>query len=133
MIYENISFGKAVPSYIRRSTNSSVVSLYTMGAGHVRFFYNKGEYLRKRTESLYNECISRGFGVKLRQYDISAHQEGGCQDWEPTSYDVDINTERLVSKIRQKPNFYRFRKEKLSMENLFNILTLYKKELEKYG
>ena len=39
---------------------------YTMGAGHVKFFYDKGAYLLRRTDNLYWECRRRGFQVSRK-------------------------------------------------------------------
>jgi hypothetical protein len=36
---------------------------FTLGSGHVKFFYDKLLYLKNRYESLYQECINRGFNV----------------------------------------------------------------------
>jgi deoxyribonuclease (pyrimidine dimer) len=36
---------------------------FTLGTGHVKFFYNKLEYLHYRYLELYDECIKRGFNV----------------------------------------------------------------------
>ena len=85
--------------------------VYKMGAGHVKFFYNKGAYLQKRTKQLYNECIARGFKVELKEY--PDHAEGLHQDWEPKHLDLSVNNTRLVEKISAKPNFYKFWRQPL--------------------
>ena len=38
-------------------------SKFTLGTGHVKFFYNKLEYLHDRYLDLYNECLNRGYNV----------------------------------------------------------------------
>lgn len=79
--------------------------VYKMGAGHVKFFYNKGKYLRNRTQELYNECIKRGFNVTYKEYQL--HPEGLNKDWSPTNEDKKINLVRINEKLNQKPDFYR--------------------------
>lgn len=37
---------------------------FTLNTGHVKFFYDKLEYLRVRYESLYAECIRRSINVQ---------------------------------------------------------------------
>ena len=37
---------------------------FTLGKGHVAFFYNKVNYLYSRYQALYQECKSRGFNVQ---------------------------------------------------------------------
>lgn len=36
---------------------------FTLGAGHVKFFYTRLKYLKNRYEELYKECLRRGFNV----------------------------------------------------------------------
>lgn len=36
---------------------------FTLGIGHVTFFYNKNLYLLKRYNELTNECLKRGFNI----------------------------------------------------------------------
>lgn len=37
---------------------------FKLGTGHVKFFYDKMNYLYKRYQELYDECIRRGYNVK---------------------------------------------------------------------
>ena len=37
---------------------------FKLGAGHVKFFYNKLKYLHNRYCALHNECLKRGFNVQ---------------------------------------------------------------------
>ena len=37
--------------------------VYTLGAGHVKFFVNKLQFLHKRHQELYNELLYREFNV----------------------------------------------------------------------
>src|ERR1035437_6784885 len=36
---------------------------FTLGKGHVSFFYNKLLYLKNRYEEIYKECLKRGYNV----------------------------------------------------------------------
>ena len=36
---------------------------FTLGPGHVKFFYNKIKYLHDRYKAIYEECLRRGFNV----------------------------------------------------------------------
>lgn len=36
---------------------------FTLGPGHVKFFYNKLAYLLERYNEIYNECMKRSFKV----------------------------------------------------------------------
>lgn len=36
---------------------------FTLGTGHVKFFYDKLGYLKQRYEEIYVECVERGYNV----------------------------------------------------------------------
>lgn len=80
--------------------------VYKMGAGHVKFFYNKGAYLQKRTKQLYDECVARGFKVQQKEY--PDHADGLHNDWEPGYEALSINYTRLAEKLAEKPYFYKY-------------------------
>lgn len=72
---------------------------FTLGTGHVKFFYNRLLYLKKRYEELYSECIRRGFNV---QYYISAWDNVPSElmnDYSPTDKDRKIIRERINERL----------------------------------
>jgi len=56
---------KRIPNAIRngKAVVNNIPDKFTLGKGHVKFFYNKLLFLKKRYEELYQECINRGFKV----------------------------------------------------------------------
>jgi hypothetical protein len=71
---------------------------FTLGTGHVKFFYDKCGYLKKRYEELYARCIELG---------VDATYFGGAWDnvpkefmgdYTPTDRDRKILIERLVER-----------------------------------
>lgn len=84
---------------------------YKMGKGHVLFFYDKGEFLRKRCEALYQECVDRGMNVTHKIY--KPHPPGLNNDWTPTVDDQMISANRINEKIDSKSGFYRHRGNKI--------------------
>jgi len=85
---------------------------YKMGAGHVKFFYDKGLYLADRTQQLYQECLERGFNVTYKAYKI--HDSSDLNNWwTPTPKDIICNLERLQEKVKEKPAVYRYMGERL--------------------
>lgn len=90
-----------IPSYLSKAKNLEIPSRYTMGTGHVRFFYDKGLFLHKRTDALYSECIARGFKVSYKLYNILAHKEEYRQDYIPNSQDKQININRINERLRR--------------------------------
>lgn len=78
---------------------------YTMGTGHVKFFYNKGLYLADRCNALLLELAKRGFNVQVKHY--PKHGSSRDKQWSPTRDDELCNLMRLVEKQRARPEFYK--------------------------
>jgi hypothetical protein len=70
---------------------------YTLGKGHVRFFYNKAQWLVKRQQSLIDECLHRGFNIQYTDTSQLADGIGPkwCNDWNPQQFEVDRNVDRI--------------------------------------
>ena len=86
---------------------------FCLGKGHVKFFYNKINFLHNRYYKLHSECIRRGFKVEnysdaFRECEFKHSKL--CNNWEPTSEAIIISLRRIHSKINEKPNFYRWTK-----------------------
>jgi deoxyribonuclease (pyrimidine dimer) len=72
---------------------------YILGPGHVKFFYNKGEWLRKRfEEQLVPEMQRRGFNTTYTTYRM--HPEGLNEDWMPNEEALRINRERIERRLK---------------------------------
>lgn len=74
-------------------------SIFTLGDGHIKFFYDKLGYLKRRYEELYAECITRGFNV---QYYGDAWDNVPIEfmgDYEPTNRDRAIVRERISERL----------------------------------
>ena len=92
---------------------------YTLGPGHVTFFYDKIAYLRRRLDELCDEAERRGFSDKRR---IDDGRWAECQsfqecwnDWNPDKDAIEHNLQRLNEKIESstvKPRWYRKTYEK---------------------
>lgn len=56
---------KRIPNTIRsgKAKLTGIPDTFSLGKGHVKFFYNKLGYLQNRYNDLYDECIRRGFNV----------------------------------------------------------------------
>uniref|UniRef100_A0AAU8HY62 Endonuclease V N-glycosylase UV repair enzyme n=1 Tax=Rhizobium phage LG08 TaxID=3129229 RepID=A0AAU8HY62_9CAUD len=74
---------------------------YTLGAGHVRFFYNKCAFLFSRQILLCIEMQRRGFKVNfwpdadtIKGIDIK-----WLGEWVPNAYDIKINRERIADRM----------------------------------
>ena len=99
---------------LRRTLNSKsgfvpskVPSRFTLNSGHVYFFYNKGQYLHNRYESIKEEMRKRGFNP-TNEFPVDVWPEHLYNDWMPSEADKDIVRERIQLRISQKPNWYRY-------------------------
>lgn len=65
---------KRIPNAIRngRYSLNGIPEEFTLGTGHVKFFYDKLEYLYERYQALRSEALDRGFNVS----DFSEAWEG---------------------------------------------------------
>lgn len=72
---------------------------FTLGKGHVKFFYDKCGYLKKRYDEIYQECINRGYNVT---YFGSAWDNVPIEymgDYTPTEKDMTIVKERIEERL----------------------------------
>ena len=88
---------------------SKVPKEYTLNAGHVYFFYNKGKYLDKRYKDLIKEMKKRGFEPdKSRTFPKEIFIRNHLyNDWAPKPKDYTLIRKRIDTKIAMKPNWYR--------------------------
>ena len=68
---------------------------YTLGKGHVKFFYTRLGWLTKRFHALVAEMLKRGYNPTYQTTPEFAHKADWMQDWEPTADAVRINTDRI--------------------------------------
>lgn len=83
---------------------------YTLGTGHVTFFYDKLGYILRRIIALDIECKRRGFkGLEmayLAQITESVYRSSFNKDWTPSEEDVKLNMSRIIERYCEKPTFY---------------------------
>lgn len=105
-----------VPAALKRSlkaTNGArldhIPKSFTLGKGHVRFFYDKGKYLYKRYALLRAEIIKRGFKPDIhRKFPKEIFIENKLfNDWRPDKLARAVIIQRIKQKIAQKPTWYR--------------------------
>lgn len=76
---------------------------FTLGKGHVKFFYDKLSYLKNRNDELYQECLKRGINatdysesylVAIKTFPDLAN------DYIPTDRDRNIIRERIKERLK---------------------------------
>lgn len=102
---------------------------YRLGTGHVLFFYNKLEYLRKRHATICREMdrrnIKRDSSVTVDLNSLSDVLRAClCNDWQPVQTDHNINIERLQERFDLRKRAYHITinsvKHKIDCEHSFN-------------
>ena len=72
---------------------------FTLGTGHVKFFYDKLSYLKRRYECIYSECVKRGYNVTYYGDCFKELPPELCNDYRPTLRDRKLLVERIKSKL----------------------------------
>lgn len=71
---------------------------YTLGKGHVKFFYDKGEWLRRRfEEQIVPEMRKRGFATNFTKY--RRHPADLNDDWQPDEAALAVNRARIAERL----------------------------------
>lgn len=93
---------KRIPNLIKKGKYSMVgqPKTFTLGTGHVKFFYDKQYYLLDRYRQIYVECCKRGFKVT----DYSSAWAGVplkmFNNYTPTDRDREIVRQRIAERLK---------------------------------
>lgn len=92
---------KRIPNVVARGRYNlkNVPEKFTLGKGHVSFFYNKLGYLKERYMSLYEECRARGFNVQCYVTSWDGVPPELMNDYTPTAEDERIIRERIAERL----------------------------------
>jgi deoxyribonuclease (pyrimidine dimer) len=75
---------------------------YKLGTGHVKFFYNKFQYLEKRFEAIIEEMLSRGYHPNFTDSSIFKRVDNlYYNDYNPTMEAIEINRERIMERTKK--------------------------------
>lgn len=87
---------------------------YKLGEGHVRFFFNKMAFLKKRYDLLHAECKARGFNVQYIWNEDLPPDPALWQDYAPTETALALNRARIQERMPAKARFtpYKIQVEK---------------------
>lgn len=110
---------KMIPKSLQRSLDARgidgvlkmIPKEFTLGKGHVSFFYDKGVYLHERYEAIRRELRERDVdfnkSATLDPSDVffNNHVLLGC--YTPTPEALKIIRARIAEKIAMKPHWYR--------------------------
>ena len=105
-----------VPAALKRSMRTksteailkSIPKVFTLNAGHVKFFYDKQAFLRYRFDRLTAEMERRGYAPdRDRKKAFYGFGKEWNNNWEPTIEDNDLIQARISLRISQKPHLYK--------------------------
>lgn len=78
---------------------------FTLGTGHVKFFYDKLLYLKNRNDALYKECLRRGINAPdYTESYLAAIKKFPklANDYAPSNKDRSIIRERIKERLKGK-------------------------------
>lgn len=75
---------------------------YKLGAGHVKFFFDKFEYLHERHKQLTQELLKRGYNLSHTDSSIFSQVEKKWYgNYVPTSEAIELNRERIAERLNK--------------------------------
>lgn len=80
------------------------------GKGHVRFFFNKMIWLRKRHAQLEAEMVRRGFKTNMSWPQELVLPQDSLNDWNPDGRAMSMNRKRIQERMPANPHYNRQRK-----------------------
>ncbi len=92
---------KRIPNVVSRGRYNlkSVPKQFTLGKGHVAFFYDKLGYLKDRYEEVYAECKNRGFKITYYGNAWESVPKELMNSYTPTKRDEEIIRQRINEKL----------------------------------
>jgi hypothetical protein len=81
--------------------NLMAIPAYTLGRGHVRFFYPRLTWLANRQSALVEEMIRRGYSPGFTTHLREVHADIPVEwwnDWEPDDLALAINLARIIER-----------------------------------
>jgi len=73
---------------------------FTLGTGHVKFFYNKLLYLKNRYNQIYDECVRRGYNVTYFGNAFDGIPIKMMNDYQPTERDKLLIEARISERLK---------------------------------
>lgn len=102
---------KRVPNLVKRYVNEvdgisnldlnifvKIPNKFTLGKGHVTFFYNKLGYLLNRYREIYQECLNRGYKVQNYESAWAFVPLILMNNYDPTQEDINLIKQRILEK-----------------------------------
>lgn len=96
---------------------------FVLGRGHVTFFLDKMNFIRKRYNSIREECLRRGFSVEDYSDNFKNINSCFCKDHTTTIEEIERLLERISQRINESPkSSWHYYGKVISKEEAINIL-----------
>jgi deoxyribonuclease (pyrimidine dimer) len=125
---------KMVPKALKRSLKtksvqevlSSIPKKFCLNTGHVKHFYDKMDFLAQRYQLLTNELVDRGYNIDVNaEFDTTDIPYVFFRNTSYSSADREVVKQRIMTRVGEKPDFYRFKSKLVTPEEYQKILTPY--------
>ena len=86
-------------------------TIYCLGKGHVKWAAKYGLFTILRYRKIINELHYRGFKTNYKASDLlkfAKNNNRSLLNYTPTAKDILISKNRIIEKIKQKPNWYKW-------------------------
>jgi deoxyribonuclease (pyrimidine dimer) len=106
----------------------SIPTQFTLNTGHVKFFYNKLEYLEQRYELLKQELYNRNYKLdptRIYTDKVKMFPSHFYNNWYPDKTDNEIIKNRIVEKIKLKPTWYKYNNRPIEANEYLTRLFFY--------
>ena len=101
---------------------------FRLGAGHVKFFYDKGHFLIERYALLRRELLERNYQLSDDGVfdNLGVYQQHpaflGSRRYSFTPESRSLIVERIMERIRDKPHIYTLKKSPIEIERYHALL-----------
>jgi deoxyribonuclease (pyrimidine dimer) len=116
------SLARSLKNHSSSEVLDRIPSNFTLGKGHVMFFYNKGTYLNRRYAEILRELDRRGVNYSkdsqldpTQVYQILSSEF--WHDYEPTPDALGIIRDRIAERIAKQPKWYKYYGDSISLMN----------------
>jgi hypothetical protein len=78
---------------------SDVPERFVLGKGHINFYKNKGLWLMKQHDKLFDEMDKRGLNTTVKKLNILHWPPECMNDWEPDKTAIALSLAKIAEKV----------------------------------
>ena len=89
---------KRIPNTIKsgKAVIKNIPAEFTLGTGHVKFFYDKIGFLKKRYKEIHAQCLHRNYDMEDYSESFEGIDKYLMNDWTPTEESKRLIRQRIV-------------------------------------